>query len=199
MIMAQNLIQTTQPRRRGGMVGYLLGMGPMPAPRPEEIAVGRAIYGLDHPELHELDNNDNDNIDPQLQRQGMQDNGNVLSPHHRIHLDLFALDAHVTVRIPVNNKLARDIRFPSAIPHVDFMDRICAAMDLDPNTAQLGWKSNDEPKRSRAHQLSTQADMNDAFQKLIKMKDNPRRYKEVIMEIIPLVSHKSTSSTKLRS
>jgi len=71
-------------------------------------------------------------------------------------------------------------------------------MDLDPKTVQLGWKSNDEPKRSRAHKLSTQADMIGAFQALLAMKYNPRRYKEVIMEIIPLVSLKR-STTMLQS
>lgn len=100
----------------------------------------------------------------------------------------YALDDRVTVRVAVSDKLCRDIVFPTTIPYVDFFDRICAAMDIDPNTSQLGWKSNDEPKRSRAHQLSTEADMKTAFRKLSNMKHNPRRYKEVVMEIIFFVS-----------
>jgi hypothetical protein len=60
-------------------------------------------------------------------------------------------------------------------------------MGIDSTTAQLAWRSNDNPKRSAAHQLSTQADMSDAFQKLLRVMLNPRRYKEVVMEIIHLV------------
>jgi hypothetical protein len=53
--MDQNLPQPPERRpRRGGKAAYLLGMGPIPAPRPEEVAVGRAIYALDHPELLEV-------------------------------------------------------------------------------------------------------------------------------------------------
>lgn len=53
------------------MAAYLLGMGPMPAPRPEEIAVARAIYALDHP--------DDDNLDLPLPVQGVHGDGTVLS------------------------------------------------------------------------------------------------------------------------
>ena len=60
-------------------------------------------------------------------------------------------------------------------------------MDVDPNTTRLGWKSNDDPKRSPAHQLLTGEEMNDAFRKLLNVMRNPRRYKEVVMEIIHLV------------
>jgi hypothetical protein len=60
-------------------------------------------------------------------------------------------------------------------------------MDVNPNTAQLGWKSNDDPKRSPAHRLLTQAEMSDGFQKLLNVMKNPRRYKEIVMEIIHLV------------
>lgn len=52
--MDQYLPQPPERRPRGGMAAYLLGMGPIPAPRPEEVAVGRAIYALDHPELLEV-------------------------------------------------------------------------------------------------------------------------------------------------
>lgn len=102
---------------------------------------------------------------------------------------LYLLDAHVTVRIPVNDKLCRDISFSTTVPLGDFRDRVCAAMDLDPKETQIAWKSSDEPRRSRAHQLSTQAELNSAFQTLISLRYNPRRYREVVMEIVPLVSH----------
>jgi hypothetical protein len=105
-----------------------------------------------------------------------------------LKLILYAADPQVTVRVPTGCKVTRDIKFPIDISYQDFLDRICAAMDVDPNTTQLGWKSNDEPKRSPAHQLSTQTEMRDAFQKLLNMMRNPRRYKEVVMEVIHLVS-----------
>ena len=90
----------------------------------------------------------------------------------------------------------RDIKFPTDVSYRDFLERICAAMDLNPNTAQLGWKSNNEPKRASAHQLSTQPKMRDAFQKLVSVMGNPRRYKEAVMEVIPLVSLPSTLITR---
>ena len=56
-----------QPRNGGGMAAYLLGMGPMPPPRPQDVAVAMANHLLDHsaPGLHDNDN-DEENIDPQL-------------------------------------------------------------------------------------------------------------------------------------
>jgi hypothetical protein len=66
--MAPNL-PPAQPAH--GMAAYLLGMGPMPAPRAEEIAVARAIYALDHP--------DDDNLDLPLPVQDVHGDGTVLS------------------------------------------------------------------------------------------------------------------------
>jgi hypothetical protein len=79
--------------------------------------------------------------------------------------------------------------FPSDIPRHDFRDRIMAAMNLDPTTAQLGWKTNDESKRSLAHQLITDNDIDNAFKTITDIQKNPRRRKEIFMEIIHLVNH----------
>jgi hypothetical protein len=80
-----------------------------------------------------------------------------------------------------------DIEVEGDIECRDFFDRICAAMSLDPANAQLGWKSNDDTKHGPARRLSTDADINDAFISLIKMKNNTRRRKEVVMQICDLV------------
>ena len=60
-------------------------------------------------------------------------------------------------------------------------------MNLDPTSAQLGWKTNNEPKHAPAHQLSTPADIDNAFKKLMKMKSSTRCQKEVVMVIVHLV------------
>ena len=95
---------------------------------------------------------------------------------------------NVTVRLPLNDKVFRDIVFPADIPRLDFFDRVCATMGLDRTTAELGWKSNDDLKRARARTLRTNEDVDEAFRVILKMKNNPRRQKEAYMEIIHLVS-----------
>ena len=78
--------------------------------------------------------------------------------------------------------------FPSDIPHYDFCDCIMAAMNLDPTTAQLGWKTNDEGKHSLAHQLITNADIDNAFKTITNIQKNPCRRREIFMEVIHLVN-----------
>ncbi|EDR12464.1 uncharacterized protein LACBIDRAFT_311891 [Laccaria bicolor S238N-H82] len=157
-------------REPAQQAAYLLGMGPMPPPRPQEVAVAAAMHLLNH---NSPDDSDEENIDPQLRRQEQTQ-------------AYKETDTQVTVRIPINNSLTRDIDFSTAIPCGDFLDRIFAAMNLDPTAAQLGWKTNDEPKRAPAHQLSTPADIDNAFKTLTKMKSSTRRQKEVVMVIVHL-------------
>ena len=60
----------TQPRNPGGMAAYLLGMAPMPPPRPQDIAVAMANRMLDNPDAGARENNNEDeNIDPRLRGQ----------------------------------------------------------------------------------------------------------------------------------
>jgi hypothetical protein len=66
--------------------------------------------------------------------------------HLTFRVIFFSLVHNIAVRVPVNDKVNRDILFPSDIPRHDFRNRIMAAMNLDPTTAQLGWKTNDESK-----------------------------------------------------
>ncbi len=63
-----------------------------------------------------------------------------------------------------------------------------AAMNLDPTTAVLGWKTSDEAKRAAAHELTTDSDVNNAFKAILDIQNKPRRKKEVVLEIVHLVS-----------
>ena len=61
-----------QPRRQPGqMAAYLLGMGPMPPPTQEEIAVATANYLLDNPNPGPANLNVHDN-DPEEDHIGTQ-------------------------------------------------------------------------------------------------------------------------------
>ena len=62
-------------------------------------------------------------------------------------------------------------------------------MNLDPMVAELGWKSNDELKKTPVHCLKTHDDVNEAFKVLSALLSNTRRRKPIWMEIIHLVSH----------
>lgn len=70
-----------------------------------------------------------------------------------------------------------------------FRSRMCTNMDIDPATAQIGWKNNDAPIRAPARQLMTEEDLRKAFADLLKLQSGPRRRKEVIMIINHIVSH----------
>jgi hypothetical protein len=97
----------------------------------------------------------------------------------------------VLTRIPINNKATRDIEINVDITLQDFVSCMCANMGLDPTTAQIGWKSNDDAKRAPARQLATEDDLKTAFRDLLKLKNSTRRTKEVVMHIIHLVSCRS--------
>lgn len=99
----------------------------------------------------------------------------------------------VLTRIPINNKATRDIEIDVDITLEDFVSRMCANMGLDRTTAQIGWKSNDDAKRAPARQLATEDDLKSCFRDLLKLKNNTRRTKEVVMHIVHLVSHLSKS------
>jgi hypothetical protein len=96
----------------------------------------------------------------------------------------------IITRIPVivnGNKSTSDIELQPDLSHEDFLSRVCAHMGLNPATAQLGWKPNDEAQRAPARQLATDNDLTQAFTALVKKQSNPRRQKEVVMVIVDLV------------
>ncbi|KJA23054.1 hypothetical protein HYPSUDRAFT_201616 [Hypholoma sublateritium FD-334 SS-4] len=191
-------LNTRQTQQRAGATGraaYLLGMGPMPRPTEQDYAVAMMNNALDGGPLQEEDNSNNEDV--------------YIDPHFRTvpQPQIVAVPApveFVTVRLPINNNVIRDIDFPADIPREDFFDRVFANMALDRATADLGWKSNDEPKHGRAHRLATNDsdDIDRAFRTLINTKNQPRRRREVFMEIIhlnpaPIEARKNKSNDNL--
>jgi len=100
---------------------------------------------------------------------------------------LIGFTDHVVVHIPVNDKSTKDIDIPIDIPYDDFISCVCAAMNLNAATAELDWKSIDDAKHDPARQLTTENDLRDAFHMLVKAKQNTRRKKEVVMQMVHLV------------
>ncbi|KJA12722.1 hypothetical protein HYPSUDRAFT_152273, partial [Hypholoma sublateritium FD-334 SS-4] len=91
----------------------------------------------------------------------------------------------VIVRLPLNDKVFRDVDFPVNIPHDNFFDCIFAIMAVDRATAELGWKSNNEPNFGPVHRLATDNsdDLDGAFRTLLRKMNQTRRQEDVIMEI----------------
>ncbi|KJA13537.1 hypothetical protein HYPSUDRAFT_151502 [Hypholoma sublateritium FD-334 SS-4] len=178
-------------RQPGQLTTYLLGMGPMPPPMQQEIAVATANYMLDNPAAaagiaqpapgpsNLRENSEDENIDPQLRPQQV---GLTLSQNTHQNMPT----GSILVCMPINDKATRDIEINTSITLQDFVSHVCANMGLDKTTAQIGWKSNDDPKCAPACQLGTEEDLKSAFRNLIKMKNNLRQTKEGVMYIIHL-------------
>src|SRR5271170_2296731 len=105
----------------------------------------------------------------------------------------YMTQARVEVQIPIKPKTAggavstRLVSFDEDISSGDFLSRVCAYMDLPLDEAQLGYKWNFERRRDPPHRLLTCEDIKEAFEKAIQLSSSKRR-KEVIMEIVDLVS-----------
>lgn len=175
----------------GARSAFLLGRGPLPPPTGPEIAAAaamRAINCQDGPPLIA-----DENIDPQLRGAAQEEGEYILIVKHYIYPFILPSVAPVRVRIPVNDKVDCDIDFPVDIPCCDFLDRIFATMGLDPRTAKLGWKTNDEGKRAQAHELETDEQIHKAFNTIADLQKSKRHQKEVYMLIVHLVSLSYTS------
>lgn len=126
------------------MAAYLLGMGPMPLPTQQEMAIATANYILDNPTPGpaNVHNNSEENIDPQL----------------------------------LNLQLSQ-VNHPQSKPHniiwwwcIDFpwlSSWMCANMDLDPTTTQIGWKTIDDAQHMSTQQLASKDDLKNAFRDLL--------------------------------
>lgn len=100
----------------------------------------------------------------------------------------------ITVEVPVygeNNQktpsLKTQIVFPINIPAADFFSRVYAKMNVDPTTAVLGWKESQDRRGDPYQSLTSSDDLANAFGRLVKIQNNTRRKKEVIMEVVNLV------------
>lgn len=82
----------------------------------------------------------------------------------------------------------RIISFEADVDRNDFLG-VCAYMDLTPATAQLGYKWNFERRSDPPHRLITVEDVNEAFERALKLSSSKRRKKDVILEVVNLVSH----------
>ena len=81
--------------------------------------------------------------------------------------------SRVLTHIPINDgKATRDIEININISLQDFISHMCANMGLDPTTAEIGWKSGDDTKRTPTQQLATEDDLKTAFCDLLKMKNS---------------------------
>lgn len=73
-------------QNHGGMAAYLLGMGPMPPPQPQDLAVAMANHMLDNPHAGADDDDEDENIDPQLRGpDNTQAQAQVLSAYISVH------------------------------------------------------------------------------------------------------------------
>ena len=64
--------------------------------------------------------------------------------------------------MPITDRLERDLSFPANNNRNDLLDQVCAAMNVDCATAQLGWKTNDDGSHA-AQELKTVHDVDQAF------------------------------------
>jgi hypothetical protein len=63
-------------------------------------------------------------------------------------------------------------------------------MNVDPATAKLGWKEAAERRNDPYNRLSSNDDLKNAFDTLIRLQSSSRRKKEVIMEVANLVRNR---------
>lgn len=87
---------------------------------------------------------------------------------HRSHV-FFRPDACLDVSVPRNTGVIGGavswitLRLPGNTPFDDFFARVCANMDLDPATAQLGYKFHTDRVRDPPHRLSNKQELRQAM------------------------------------
>lgn len=83
--------------------------------------------------------------------------------------------------------VSKTLVLPSDLPAEDFFSRVHAVMQVNPETAVLGWKESAELKRTPYHQLKTHEDLRAAFGLLVALQNSSRRKRPVIMEVANVV------------
>ncbi|KAJ7018948.1 hypothetical protein C8F04DRAFT_1324746 [Mycena alexandri] len=175
---------------------YLLGLGPMPGPTPQERAVAQMNAALD-----------SGMFDQTQQPRGQNFGGGVIDPALLAQSgNNYAAVPNITVEFPVygeNNQktpsLKTQIVFPIDIPATDFFSRVYAKMNVDPTTAVLGWKESQDRRGDPYQSLTSSDDLANAFGRLVKIQNNTRRKKEVIMEVVNLEQRSSETTTKKKA
>lgn len=80
----------------------------------------------------------------------------------------------VTVSVPLNTTIVgglitrRELRIPSDLIFADFYSRVCAAMDLDPNEATVGYKFNSDRVKDAPNQLNDESDYRAVMQEMVR-------------------------------
>lgn len=106
------------------------------------------------------------------------------------HTELAA--THIYVSVPLNTGVVggivsrTEIRLAIDIPFLDAYSRLCARMDLDPLTSQLGYKYHDDRRRDEPHQLSNADQWQTAINHGIDLMRRART-RRVVLEITNLV------------
>ncbi|KAF8055894.1 hypothetical protein FPV67DRAFT_1567097 [Lyophyllum atratum] len=157
---------------RASTAAYLLGAGPLPPPRPEDLAMAQLTAAMNNGAFEH----------PEFGRE------RPVSPVHRV---VEQPDHSLEVRIPLSDTKEAPatiipIQIKVSILPGDFLARIIANMDLDRETAKLGWKSCDDNKTAAPRRLQTDDDVRSAFREMVALIENTRRRKPVFMEIVNL-------------
>jgi len=155
----------TPASARHAHAAYLLGMAPMPSLLPEFKQA--TSLQLNSGAFSAADNSVYD--DPG--HVGLQDSVRI----------------EVRVPVPPMEKTGQPsiatIYFPLDSPGNDVLSQLFAEMDLDPEAAQLGWKSSDDGQKAAPRQLANGDDIQYGFRELAGLQKR-RLSKPVFMEVV---------------
>ncbi|KAJ6453081.1 hypothetical protein C8R45DRAFT_847233 [Mycena sanguinolenta] len=172
---------------------FLLGAGPLPGPTNQQIAVAQMQRALD-----------SGMFDQQWRFEEEEEDSEEEGPLHARSLQLYLprppdddlQPPFSPSRVPQNKTVITNIILPYDISPIDFFSRVHAQMNVDPETAVLGWKESAERRRDPYHRLSTPDDLKDAFKQLLALQSSARRRKPVVMELVNLEVQPDGKTTK---
>ncbi|KAJ6490437.1 hypothetical protein DFH09DRAFT_1454372 [Mycena vulgaris] len=198
---------------------YLLGMGPLPPPTSREIAVAQMHAALNSGMFDQTrrfedqhdSGEDSDSpapsgpqyvphIDPALLAQ-------LPGPAQSAATTVSAATApavNLTLSLTVYGDPSKDKKaptvtttlvVPSDLSSEDFFSRVHAHMNVDPTTAQLGWKESLDRRRDPYNRLASGQDMRDAFTRLVALTKS-RTKRAIVMEIVNLEVQPDGKPTK---
>ncbi|KDQ56164.1 hypothetical protein JAAARDRAFT_48481 [Jaapia argillacea MUCL 33604] len=183
-----------QPQYQPGQLrAFLLGMGLMPPPRPQDIAVAH-FYAAQMDQQHQFGLDPN--IDPRLQfvsppapvpnrREGQAANRMVPTLQGVAKGAIYQVlkESVECGRCKQRNSVTTHIvLFKTDLSPEDFLSRLCAHMDIPRARACLGYKLPGEPKRDPWHTLNTDADVGRAIGDVVEKQCQAIKNK-VVLEI----------------